>query len=245
MKEESVDYYKTLSLKSDCTPLQIKKAYRSLARRYHPDKNPAHQKEAEAIFVQISNAYEVLSDPEKRKQYDLSNIYPLSDLKFDGGFFRDPEGAYRDFFGSTAKPPRSPPKRKTPTKPKPPPPKKKKKPTKSVPKKDKYRYSDVLGRESDGDTAKDDTYISGEWKKEPTTRNTSPTVFYQGMVRCQNIYCYRKATFKFKTGYGLVRLYCSEHCPPKGDIVELPIKPNFPKTRNNYKNMRDMARDIH
>ncbi|AFM25148.1 molecular chaperone DnaJ [Desulfomonile tiedjei] len=63
------DLYAALGVKRDATTEQIKKTYRKLARKYHPDVNPGN-KEAEDKFKQISEAYEVLSDPEKRKTYD-------------------------------------------------------------------------------------------------------------------------------------------------------------------------------
>jgi molecular chaperone DnaJ len=63
------DYYKTLGVEKKATPEQIKKAYRKLARQYHPDRNP-DDKQAEARFKEISQAHDVLGDPEKRKQYD-------------------------------------------------------------------------------------------------------------------------------------------------------------------------------
>jgi molecular chaperone DnaJ len=63
------DYYKTLGVEKKATPEEIKKAYRKLARKYHPDRNP-DDKEAEARFKEISQAHDVLGDPEKRKQYD-------------------------------------------------------------------------------------------------------------------------------------------------------------------------------
>lgn len=65
-----MDYYKTLGAKKDFTPTEIKKVYRKLALKYHPDKNKG-DKEAEAKFKEISEAYAVLSDPEKKKKYDL------------------------------------------------------------------------------------------------------------------------------------------------------------------------------
>jgi curved DNA-binding protein len=65
-----MDYYKTLGAKKDSTPTEIKKAYRKLALKYHPDKNKGDKK-AEDKFKEISEAYAVLSDPEKKKQYDL------------------------------------------------------------------------------------------------------------------------------------------------------------------------------
>jgi molecular chaperone DnaJ len=63
------DYYATLGVDKKATPEEIKKAYRKLARRYHPDRNP-DDKDAEARFKEISQAHDVLGDPEKRKQYD-------------------------------------------------------------------------------------------------------------------------------------------------------------------------------
>lgn len=64
-----IDYYKLLELDRNASQADIKKAYRKLARKYHPDLNP-NDKEAQARFQQINEAHEVLSDPEKRKKYD-------------------------------------------------------------------------------------------------------------------------------------------------------------------------------
>jgi curved DNA-binding protein len=63
------DYYQTLGVSRDASEKEIKKAYRKLAQQYHPDKNPG-DKEAEQRFKEINEAYTVLSDAEKRKQYD-------------------------------------------------------------------------------------------------------------------------------------------------------------------------------
>jgi curved DNA-binding protein len=64
-----VDYYKTLGVAKNASADDIKKAYRKLARKLHPDVNP-NDKEAHKKFQQINEAHEVLSDPEKRKKYD-------------------------------------------------------------------------------------------------------------------------------------------------------------------------------
>jgi curved DNA-binding protein len=64
-----IDYYKILGLDKNATEDDIKKAYRKLARKYHPDLNPNNE-EAHKTFQQINEANEVLSDPEKRKKYD-------------------------------------------------------------------------------------------------------------------------------------------------------------------------------
>ena len=73
------DYYKTLGVDKKATAEEIKKAYRKLARKYHPDRNPDDE-QAEARFKEISQAYDVLGDPEKRKQYD-SGSGPLRDRR--------------------------------------------------------------------------------------------------------------------------------------------------------------------
>ncbi|XP_042438584.1 dnaJ homolog subfamily B member 4-like [Zingiber officinale] len=65
-----VDYYKILGVDKGAKEDDLKKAYRKLAMKWHPDKNPNNKKEAEAKFKQISEAYEVLSDPQKRAVYD-------------------------------------------------------------------------------------------------------------------------------------------------------------------------------
>lgn len=63
------DYYSTLGVNKDADPKQIKSAFRSLARQYHPDVNP-DDPQAESRFKEINEAYEVISDPEKRRKYD-------------------------------------------------------------------------------------------------------------------------------------------------------------------------------
>lgn len=68
------DYYTTLGVNKNATPEEIKRAYRKLARKYHPDLNPGDQ-QAEARFKEINEAQEVLSDPEKRQKYDQFGQY--------------------------------------------------------------------------------------------------------------------------------------------------------------------------
>lgn len=95
-----VDYYKILQVDKSAKDEDLKKAYRKLAMKWHPDKNPNNKKEAEAKFKQISEAYEVLSDPEKRAIYDqygeegLKGQVPPPDAGGRGGatFFQTGDG---------------------------------------------------------------------------------------------------------------------------------------------------------
>ena len=64
-----IDYYKILGVTKKSTEEEIKKAYRKLAMKYHPDQNPGN-KSAETKFKEVAEAYEVLSDPKKRKLYE-------------------------------------------------------------------------------------------------------------------------------------------------------------------------------
>ncbi|MCW3010198.1 MAG: dnaJ [Solirubrobacterales bacterium] len=70
----ATDPYKVLGVEKKASPEEIKKAYRKLARQYHPDRNPDDPK-AEARFKEISGAYDVLGDAEKRKQYDRGGLF--------------------------------------------------------------------------------------------------------------------------------------------------------------------------
>jgi len=85
------DYYEILGVPRDASPEEIKKAYRRLAVKYHPDRNPENKKEAEEKFKEISEAYEVLIDPEKRRIYDQ---YGHEGLK---GYFRQGDFTWSDF----------------------------------------------------------------------------------------------------------------------------------------------------
>ena len=64
------DYYEVLGVSRDATEEQLKKAYRKLAKKYHPDANPDNKEEAEKKFKEVNEAYETLSDPQKRRMYD-------------------------------------------------------------------------------------------------------------------------------------------------------------------------------
>ena len=79
MAETKRDYYEVLGVPKDADEAALKKAYRVLAKKYHPDANPG-DKEAEAKFKEASEAYSVLSDPEKRRKYDQ-----FGHAAFEGG----------------------------------------------------------------------------------------------------------------------------------------------------------------
>ena len=77
------DYYRILGVPENATDDQIKRAFRELAKKYHPDRNPG-DKTAEEKFKEINEAYEVLSDPQKRKQYDQFRKYREQGYNFSG-----------------------------------------------------------------------------------------------------------------------------------------------------------------
>jgi molecular chaperone DnaJ len=105
------DYYEVLGVARECTPEELKKAYRKLAMQYHPDRNPG-SKESEASFKEVGEAYAVLSDPQKRQQYDafghsvngapdfgagfgFESAFDLFDMFFGGGRRRGQTGPQR------------------------------------------------------------------------------------------------------------------------------------------------------
>lgn len=97
------DYYEILGISRDASPQEIKKAYRRLAIKYHPDRNPDNSKEAEEKFKEVSEAYKILSDPEKRQIYDQ---YGHAGLEAEvgagagfGGFGFDPFKIFEEVFG--------------------------------------------------------------------------------------------------------------------------------------------------
>jgi molecular chaperone DnaJ len=90
------DYYKVLDLEKSASEADIKKAYRRLAMKYHPDRNP-DDKSAEERFKEVKEAYEVLSDPQKRAAYDQFGHAGLEGSR--GGPHMNPGEAFSDIFG--------------------------------------------------------------------------------------------------------------------------------------------------
>ncbi|GMJ13145.1 hypothetical protein like AT1G59725 [Hibiscus trionum] len=118
-----VDYYNILKVSRGATEEDLKKSYKRLAMKWHPDKNPINKKEAEAKFKQISEAYDVLSDPQKRQIYDLYGEEGIQSAELsspngfsgvDGGVggrrayrfnSRNAEDIFAEFFGGSEKKP--------------------------------------------------------------------------------------------------------------------------------------------
>src|SRR5262245_35955812 len=106
------DYYETLGIDRKASADDIRKSYRRLARKYHPDLNPG-DKAAEDRFKKLQEAYDVLSDPKKRQMYDQQGFY--SDSGFAAGAGAPNQGAgmgfsgfdFSDFFSQSQAGPRS------------------------------------------------------------------------------------------------------------------------------------------
>ncbi len=102
MAHSKRDYYEVLDAKRTATPEEIKKAYRQCALAHHPDRNPGDKK-AEDKFKEATEAYQILSDPEKRKLYDQYGHEGLAAAGqqggFSGGFTDIFEDIFEDFFG--------------------------------------------------------------------------------------------------------------------------------------------------
>lgn len=97
---EYKDYYSVLGVNKEATNAEIKKAYRQLAKKYHPDKNPGN-KEAEEKFKEVNEAFEVLGDEEKRKKYDAFGATGqfTDGMHFDPNDFASAFGGFSQGFG--------------------------------------------------------------------------------------------------------------------------------------------------
>jgi molecular chaperone DnaJ len=100
------DYYAILGVDRDASEAEIKKAYRQLALQHHPDRNPGN-KQAEENFKELSEAYAVLSDPDKRSQYDRFGTVAAPAGGFEQGFGSLFEDLFEGFFAGTGRSRRS------------------------------------------------------------------------------------------------------------------------------------------
>ena len=94
------DYYQILGVPDNASQEDIKKAFRTLAFKYHPDTNPGNEKQAEERFKEINEAYGVLGDKNKRQQYDFARKTPFASVGYDTGY-RDFQYTQQDIFRDT------------------------------------------------------------------------------------------------------------------------------------------------
>jgi molecular chaperone DnaJ len=99
MSSVEIDYYAILSVERDASGDQIKSAYRKCALQWHPDRNPDNKTEAEEKFRQASEAYSILSDPQKRATYDRYGAAGLNSRGFDTGFDASVFTDFQDIIG--------------------------------------------------------------------------------------------------------------------------------------------------
>jgi molecular chaperone DnaJ len=99
MASVEIDYYAILSVEREASADQIKSAYRKCALQWHPDRNPDNKTEAEGKFRQASEAYTVLSDPQKRATYDRYGAAGLNSRGFDTGFDASVFTDFQDIIG--------------------------------------------------------------------------------------------------------------------------------------------------
>ena len=99
------DYYRILGVPDNANQEEIKKAFRRLAFKYHPDTNPGNEKQAEERFKEINEAYGVLRDKSKRQQYDFARKAPFAGVGYDTGyrgFQHSQQDIFRDIFSNQA-----------------------------------------------------------------------------------------------------------------------------------------------
>ena len=93
------DYYEILEVERSSTEEEIKRSYRKLAVKFHPDKNPGDH-EAEERFKELGAAYDVLMEPQKRAAYDRYGHAAFQQGGMGGGGFHDPFDLFREVFGA-------------------------------------------------------------------------------------------------------------------------------------------------